>query len=663
MLNKAALSSSSLQFSVLFHNGENQTLDFNKYGVRVTDGAGHSYTANLSEKKSGIVNGGEEESFRFYANLPAGETAADLKVDVFRWDYNQTDFMNHLGELPISSVIQEGQLEAPEEIISLRTLDSTLANDASLTFQLGQSVRVTENGKWYMYTQVAAKNLGSSSVKVPVGLLVRLVDANGLKYTSTVASGADTSILPNQSDTLTLKTLISKGMPTSGLTLEYYYLNQSEDVSLGTLSMNSSLNTVALGVKQSYAGQQDGENETAKASSSTYSIQADGVHVQTVVTLTNDGEVVAPVPSLVASYQFGDSGSSVSSTDNSTRSGFLAPKETASYYFNATLPTGVDPNAAQLVLWQKSSATTASTGSTAGSGTSAGTGSSATTTTTGQQPVAVFLLKGASEAKNGFTTAVDYELGSKLVLNNSLVNPNLDVSLIELHAHENDDLGYKTAIAKYKITNNGTSTLALPELQNELIDNKGNAYTGSRQSAAATQITPGSSYVVSYSYLLPNKEATDDDSFALNVYDDKSVSEGNVSAGTFKVALQEEKAGETIAIYPFSLKVNSSIVSWTYSGGTYSYVLRLDMDITHEDQVIIDSNFSKIQFELVDSLGRVVGTQDAALTGTGKLTSGSQKVTISGLKNEQMDSGMAVNMYEVINTPNGTAKRLLKQFK
>ena len=243
------------------------------------------------------------------------------------------------------------------------------------------------------------------------------------------------------------------------------------------------------------------------------------------------------------------------------------------------------------------------------------------------------------------------------------MNPNLDVSLIELHAHENDDLGYKTAIAKYKITNNGTSTLALPELQNELIDNKGNAYTGSRQSAAATQITPGSSYVVSYSYLLPNKEATDDDSFALNVYDDKSVSEGNVSVGTFKVALQEDEAGDTIAIYPFSLKVNDSSVSWTYSGGTYSYVLRLDMDITHEDQVIIDSNFSKIQFELVDSLGRVVGTQDAALTGTGKLTSGSQKVTISGLKNEQIDSGMAVNMYEVINTPNGTAKRLLKQFK
>lgn len=662
MLNKAALSSSSLQFSVVFHNGENQTLDFNKYGVRVTDGAGHSYTANLSEKKSGLVSGGDEQSFRFYANLPAGETADNLKVDVFRWDYNKSDFMNHLGELPISSVIQDGQLEAPEEIINLRTLDSTLANDAALAFQLGQSVRVTENGKWYMYTQVAAKNLGSASVKVPAGLLVRLVDANGLKYTGAVANGSDTSILPNQSDTLTLKTLISKDMPTTGLSLEYYYLNQSEDVSLGTLNMNASLATVALGDKHVYAGQQAGEQVSVQASSSTYSVQADGVHVQTVVTLSNDGEVVAPTPSLQASYQFGDSGTSVSSTDNSTRDSFIAPKETETYYFNATLPTGVDPNAAQLVLWQKASTTAVSNGATTGTGNTTG-NSTAATTTTGQMPVAVILLKGSSEAKNGFTTAVNYELGSKLVLNNNLVNPNLDVSLVELHAHENDDLGYKTAIAKYKITNNGTSTLALPELQNELIDNKGNAYTGSRQTTAATQITPGSSYVVSYSYLLPNKTVAGDNSFALNVYDNKSVSEGNVSVGTYKVALQGEDPSDTISIYPFSLKINDSSIAWLYSGGNFSYQLTLDMDITHEDQVIIDSNFSKIQFELVDSLGRILGTQDAVLTGTAKLTSGTQKVLISGLKNEQIDNGVAINMYEVIDTPNGTAKRLLKQFK
>lgn len=682
-LNQAALSSSSLQFSVLVHNGESQSIDFNQYGVRVTDQAGHSYTAKLSEKKSASVLPGQDQSFRFYANLPAGETAAQLKVDVFRWDFGKADFMNHLGELPVSSVVQEGQVKVPEQIINLHALDSTLSNDASVAFQLGQSVRVTENGKWYMYTQVSAKNLGSSSVKLPSGLQVRLVDANGLKYTSTVASGSDTTFLPNQSDTMTLKTLVSRQMPTSGLALEYYYLNQSEDVSLGTLSLNASLQTAALGTKQVYAGQQEGEQVTVKANTSTYSIQADGVHVQTVVTLSNDGEAIASVPSFSASYQFGDAGTSVTSTDNSARSGYLAPKETASYYFNATLPTGVDPNAAQLVLWQTASAgssgssASGSTANTSSGGTASGStgvvaGSSASSTSTtsssgaaatGQMPVAVFLLKGASEAQSGFTTAVNYELGSKLIFNNSsVVNKNLDVSLVELHAHENDDLGYKTAVAKYKITNNGTSTIALPELQNELIDSNGNTYTGSRQSTVATQITPGSSYVVSYSYLLPNKTQSDDETFALNVYDDKSVSEGNVSVGTYRVALQKETESDTLALYPFSLKVNDSSISWLYSSGTYSYQLYLDLDIAHEDQVIIDSNFSKIEFDMVDSLGRIVGTQTATLTGTGKLTSGKQKVVVTGLKNEQVDSGVVVNMYEVIETPNGTAKRLIKQF-
>jgi hypothetical protein len=684
-LNQAALSSSSLQFSVLLHNGESQSIDFNQYGVRVTDQAGHSYTAKLSEKKSASVLPGQDQSFRFYANLPAGETAAQLKVGVFRWDFGKADFMNHLGDLPVSSVVQEGQVKVPEQIINLHALDSTLSNDASVAFQLGQSVRVTENGKWYMYTQVTAKNLGSSSVELPSGLQVRLVDANGLKYTSTVASGSDTTFLPNQSDTMTLKTLVSRQMPTSGLALEYYYLNQSEDVSLGTLSLSTSLQTAALGTKQVYAGQQEGEQVTVKANTSTYSIQADGVHVQTVVTLSNDGEAIASVPSFSASYQFGDAGTSVTSTDNAARSGYLAPKETASYYFNATLPTGVDPNAAQLVLWQTAASAAASTSSggaasgstasgsvasgTASTGSGAGTSASSTSgssgaAATGQMPVAVFLLKGASEAQSGYTTAVNYELGSKLIFNkSSVVNKNLDVSLVELHAHENDDLGYKTAVAKYKITNNGTSTVALPELQNELIDSKGNTYTGSRQSAVATQITPGSSYVVSYSYLLPNKTQSDDETYALNVYDDKSVSEGNVSVGTYRVALQKETESDTLALYPFSLKVNDSSISWLYNSGTYSYQLNLDLDIAHEDQVIIDSNFSKIEFDMVDSLGRIVGTQTATLTGTGKLTSGKQKVVVTGLKNEQVDSGVVVNMYEVIETPNGTAKRLIKQFK
>ncbi|NOV02104.1 hypothetical protein [Paenibacillus planticolens] len=663
-LSQAALSSSSLQFAVSLHNGDAKAIDFNQYGVRVTDTSGHSYTAKMSEKKSASVLPGQDASFRFYANLGEGESADQLKIDVFRWDAGQADFMNHLGQLPVSSALGDGQVGVPEEIINLRTIDTTLANDSSLAFQLGQSVRVSENGKWYLYTQLSAKNLGSSSVKLPAGLQFRLVDASGLKYTSAIANGSGTTFLPNESDTLTLKTPISKQMAMSGVSLEFYYVNQSEDVTLGNMSLGTSLQTTALDTKQVYGGQQSGEQMTVKANSTKYTKQADGVHVQTIVTLSNDGKEAAAVPSFFAAYQVGDSGTALTAADNTARNAYLAPNETTTYYFNAVLPAGSDPNTAQLVLWEKTSASSGgSTTSSGSTGTSTSTNADTSTGTTGQMPVAVFLLKGAVEAQNGFTTAANYTLGSKLNFSdNAAVNKNVDVSLVELHAHENDDLGYKTAIAKYKITNNGTSTIALPELQNELLDSSGNSYTGTRQSSVAAQLTPGSSYVVSYSYLLPNSKTEDDGAFALNIYDDKSVSEGKVSIGTYQVALQKDEDSDKLDLYPFSLKVNSDSISWLYNNGTYSYQLNLDLDITHEDQVIIDSNFSKIEFDMIDSLGRIVGTQTSTLVGTGKLTSGKQKVVVSGLKDEQIDSGVVVNMYEVIETPNGTAKRLIKQF-
>ncbi|NHW35865.1 hypothetical protein GQF04_14830 [Paenibacillus aceris] len=507
-----------------------------------------------------------------------------------------------------------------------------------------------------------------------------------MKYDSSIANGSGTTFLPNEADTVTLKTPISKQMAMSGVSLEFYYLNQSEDVTLGNMNLSTSLQTTALDTKVVYSGQQTGEQMTVKASSTKYANQADGVHVQTIVTLSNDGKEAAAIPSFFAAYQVGESGTALTATDNTARDTYLAPNETTDYYFNAVLPVGVDPNTAQLVLWQKTSDSSASSGGATSSAaanatstsataenstsastsmnTNANTSSSANTNTTvGQMPVAVFQLKGAVEAQNGFTTAVSYTIGSKLNLTNSaIVNKNVDVSLVELHAHENDDLGYKTAIAKYKFTNNGTSTIALPELQNELLDSSGNSYTGTRQSSVTTQLTPGSSYVVSYSYLLPNGKTDDDETFALNIFDDKSVSEGKVSAGTYQVSLQKDENSDTLDLYPFSLKVNSDSISWLYSSGSYSYQLNLDLDITHEDQVIIDSNFSKIEFDMVDSLGRIVGTQTSTLVGTGKLISGSQKIVVTGLKNEQVDSGVVVNMYEVIDTPNGTAKRLIKQF-
>ncbi len=666
-LDQAVLSGSSLQFSIVLHNGESQAIDFNDYGVRVADHSGHSFTARLSEKKSASVLPGQDQRFRFYSDISSGETAEQLKVDVFRWDSSQSDFMKHLGMLSVASVVQEDQVSVPEEIVNLHTVDSALADDASIAFRLGQSVCAVEDGKWYLYTQLSVKSLGSSSVNLPAGLQIQLKDADDLKYAVSIADGKDQTFLPNQPEVITLKTAVSKELSENGLEMEFYYMNQSEVVFLSSMDISSSLKTAILGDTLDYARQLEGERLTVRAEKATYSKQADGVHVQTVVTLSNAGDSIASLPSLLASYQFSGSGASITSTDYTSRLSYLSPKESASYYFNAVLPEGVDPNEVELVLWEKTTKTSDSSGNAsalnASSSSTAGSTSAAASASTAQVPVTVFLLKGAGEAGREISSAQTYELGEKLIFNhnNGVVDKNLDVSLVELHDHENDDFGYQTAIGKYKITNKGTSSIAIPELQSELIDNKGNSYTGARQSSVPEFIMPGASYVISYSYLLP--ASMEDKSYALNVYDDHSVSQGKVSLGAYQVGMQKEAESDTVSFYPFLVQFKDYMLSWSYSSGAYTYQLNLTMDMEHPDPVIVDANFSKMEFDLVDALDRVVSTKTMTFTGVDKLVSGKQKIVFSSVKEDQIDSDVRVKVYEMIETANGTAKRLVKELK
>lgn len=671
-LDQAALSSTSLQLSVTLHNRENRSIDFNAYGVRVTDTSGRSFTARLSEKKSASVLPGQDQRFRFYSDIAPGTVAEQLKVEIFRWDSTQADFMSHVGELSVASALQQGQMSAPEEIVNLHTVDNTLDSDASVVYQLGQSVRVMEEGKWYLYTRLSVKNQGAGSVNLPEALQVRLKEASGLKYAASIVDGKDQTFLPNQPEVITLRTAVPKDLPVSGLGLEFYYMNQGKEVSLSSMDISASLQTAGLGDTLPLARQLEGEHLTVRAEKSTYSNQVDGVHMQTVITVSNEGESIASLPSLSAAYLMEGSGASITSTDQTTRLAYLSPKETASYYFNAVLPEGIDPNAVQLVLWEKRTKTTGSTAAnTPASGvsssavTSASAASSASQTSsasTTQVPVTVFSLKGAGAAVNVMSSAPAYTLGDKLSFSdNGVVDKNLDVSLVELHVHENDDFGYKTAIGKYKITNRGTNTITLPALQNELIDSQGKSYTGSRQSAVPELIMPGTSYVISYSYLLPN--SLDEKTFALNVYDDQSVSQGKVSLGAYRVAVQEESDSDTISFYPFLVQFSDYALGWSYSNGSYTYQLNLSLAIEHPDPVIVDSNFSKMQFDLVDVWDRVVGTQTLTFTGTDKLINGKQKITFSNLKDEAGYTGVKVKIYEVIETASGTAKRLVKTLK
>jgi hypothetical protein len=376
--------------------------------------------------------------------------------------------------------------------------------------------------------------------------------------------------------------------------------------------------------------------------------QSDGLHVQANVTLTNKGSDIAAVPVLVGEFQAKNSNIGIISNDNTVRPDFISPNESVTYKYSGVLAAGLSIADLQLVVLEKKSAA------------SAASSTDATGQTAGQQSVSLPVLMtslsevGSSQQVTPYLNAQNYKLGTPFGLSaNSFIDSNIEVSLMELHMQTNEDLGYKTAIAKYKLTNKGTVSLTLPNFQTDLINKEGYTYTGVRQTQAAQTILPNTSNVISYSFLIPTGETADQ--LAMNLYDNT-----RTGIGAFKVELQKEAADGPISFYPFQVIVKDYSLSSTYSSSSYTYKLTVNMDINRQEEVIVDPNFSKLTFDLSDSLGHVLATQSLSFTGSQRLVSGKQTVAFSSVKIDQLESGIIIRMYEQIDTPNGVTKRLVK---
>jgi hypothetical protein len=271
----------------------------------------------------------------------------------------------------------------------------------------------------------------------------------------------------------------------------------------------------------------------------------------------------------------------------------------------------------------------------------------------------------------GFSLAgfKNYVYGSPIELDslNELVGKDVEVSLVELHMHGNQDDGYKTAVAKFKLRNNGKSPAPLPAFGAELMDADGYTYAGVRQIAAATSLMPGLSHVVSYSFNVPKTEP-EDGRFALRLLEGGGTADQPYASPIAAIGVQaqnEDKDTDTWNLYPFRIQLKDWWLA-AYADSvpvvSYSYKLRLNLDITREDDVVVDAGFSRLKFELVDTLGRMIGYETVPLTGQGRLVSGTQIVKFSNIRTEQQEYPLSINVYEVIDTPNGEASRLIRSF-
>lgn len=288
----------------------------------------------------------------------------------------------------------------------------------------------------------------------------------------------------------------------------------------------------------------------------------------------------------------------------------------------------------------------------------------ATDPATAATTVATGKLAIAWPKQQGSTTAVPYTVGQPIAFDalTKVVDKSTQVSLMELHLHENPGEGFKTAVAKFKLTNTSTTPVALPAFMSELVSTQGLTYQGSRQANVTEMMNPGLSYVVSYSYIVPQSEAGT--SFSLKLLDAVAAAPYTTTIAALQTDLQQEETDSTISLYPFDLKFNDVTVnSITTPQLTYTYKVRLDLGIEQKENVVVDNNFSKLRFEIVDSAGRVIGSKDAAFTGDNKLISGVQTLDASNITTDQFSYPFTVNVYETIETANGTAKRLLKVIK
>jgi hypothetical protein len=276
-----------------------------------------------------------------------------------------------------------------------------------------------------------------------------------------------------------------------------------------------------------------------------------------------------------------------------------------------------------------------------------------------------------------------YTLGTPIAFDplNRLLDSGTNVSLMELHMHENTGDGFKSVVAKFKLQNNSEQTVQLPAFQAELLGGDGSSYLGSRQTVAASTGTTGTagvtssasaagaavnlmphlSYVVSYSFMVPASEKGDH--LGIKLLDSVTTAPYSTAIAGFQTAVQANTDSSIMAFYPFNVQLNDWTLSAYTNAGmpvTYSYKLKLNLTVDHLEDVVVDSNFSKFQIELVDGLGRTLGSKSVPFTGTDKLISGEQTIQIDNIKTEQQEYPLTIKLYETINTPNGEAKRLVK---
>ncbi|MBD2862101.1 hypothetical protein [Paenibacillus oceani] len=658
---------SILRFAVQLHNGSEGNVDYNWYGVRVTDASGYSYSAQLTGKNNARVQSGKANEFAYEARLPKGLPADELKVTLFSWSYGSAVAMNDLGSLSVSAAMQTDVQDAPAAVVPMAQADSSYASDSKVSFRLGNEYFVYEDDTWNLYADLVAENISSSGFALPAGLKMRLEDPDGQTVAVTVLDGADKPLLPGKPQRLTVRASVPGDARDGMWDLQFYYASGSESVVLDSLAAGRTAKISSIGDSRAVSDSAGSDSVSVQVESAVVSQNDDGKWVTAKVRVANVRNQVVAIPKLTAMFQAGSGGVSVAASDTAVHPAYLSQGETELFSFSALLPKGIDVDDLQLALFETrngSAAGSSSTGSgTAGNtgaantgGTNATGGTNNTNTAAGSKTVPI-LLAGLQKAQiHQQGSGVPYNLGDHVVL---ALDEKIDVAVMELNTYENENYGFTTAVAKLKVTNRDTTTLALPDLTLDLTDESGRVYSGTRQTNVISQLASGNSYLVTYSFSVP--EASEDKPVTLRMYKAKeTIPLAAVSLGYG----QEDTTDASWKVYPYAIDIKESdLLLNGLLSSTFTYTLKMNAALTRKDTIIADAAISKLQFDVVDPLGFVIGSQTLPFQGTTRMVNQENTLNFSNLKLNSFSHTNYVKVYELIETPNGVVKRFLGVLK
>ncbi|CAN7714487.1 hypothetical protein LJR153_005910 [Paenibacillus sp. LjRoot153] len=271
-------------------------------------------------------------------------------------------------------------------------------------------------------------------------------------------------------------------------------------------------------------------------------------------------------------------------------------------------------------------------------------------------------LVGATNSTRLLNPVGSYELNKPIQFDpiSQLIRSDIEVSMVDLNMSESAGGGFKSVVAKFKLLNKSGDSVPVPSFQTVLTIANGKKFSGTRQDTKVDLLIPNISYVIYYTYIVPNSETGE--RLTMEILDGKKVEPYNFTIAAFRTKVMDT-TDSTLAFYPFQVKLNDTSLQRSFNlgnGPNYSYKLGVDFDIKLQDEIVVDQSFSKLRLEVADGSNRIMTSKVFSFVGEKKLVSGTEILTFDA---DTLEATLNLRLYEVIDTPFGEVRRLVQTLK